>query len=346
MNFFRRFEMSFINERCAIIRRSYKDMFYMYLDMDGLYYNYYDVRGYIVHRDKLISDTNLDFTRYSFSLDKDNNVYCIYCDKSLQVLECKDNSYVFTQREYVTYNYKKFNLAFPYVKYTHGNPHIFYYVFNNNSTSTCALFHHYKHNDYWIENKIDFINHIVLDSFTVLWNESVPTIFYFNLVNGCEEVFASRFNLGTFTWSDPVQITNTGKNKLYLSGIRDSINFYHLCFCENEENGYAVKYVSGYLNENKFNLDTSSYLCEPSTCMYPSIVKVDNTLFVSWVNFNKLLTSNSKNSGQSWSQPVIDEYSAEDKFIRSSFYSNYEEDLKYNVSNVFSTLNDVGILGI
>ena len=32
--------------------------------------------------------------------------------------------------------------------------------------------------------------------------------------------------------------------------------------------------------------------------------------------------------------------------IRSAFYSNYEKDSKYNVSHVFSTLNDVGILGI
>ena len=34
--------MSFINERYAIIRRSDKNMFYMYLGNDGLYYNYYD----------------------------------------------------------------------------------------------------------------------------------------------------------------------------------------------------------------------------------------------------------------------------------------------------------------
>ena len=124
------------------------------------------------------------------------------------------------------------------------------------------------------------------------------------------------------------------------------MNLYHLCFCEYVKNGYVVKHISGYLNENKFNIDTSSYLGEPSTCMYPSIVKVDNTIFISWVNFNKLFTSSSKNSGQSWSQPVVDEYSTEDEFIRSSFYSNYEEDLKYNISHVFSTLNDVGILGI
>ena len=38
--------MSFINERFAIIRRSYKDMFYISPDSDGLYYNYYDDNGY------------------------------------------------------------------------------------------------------------------------------------------------------------------------------------------------------------------------------------------------------------------------------------------------------------
>ena len=338
--------MSFLNECCGIIRRSQKDMFYMYLGSDGLYYNYYDAKGYIVHKDKLISDMDLDFTRYSFALDKNNNIYCIYCDKCLQIIECKDNSYIFTQKEHITYNHKKFSLLFPYVKYVDYNPHIFYYVFNNNSTNTCALFHHYKYNNQWIENKIDFITHIVLDNFLVLWNETVPTIFYFNLINGCEEIFASRFNLGTFVWSDPVQITNTGKNKLYLSGIRDNINFYHLCFCEHEENGYIVKYISGYLNENKFNLDICSYLNQPSIYMYPSLIKVDNILLISWVNFNKLFTCSSKDFGKSWSEPKIDEYSTEDKFIRSSFHSNYEEDLKYNVSYVFSTLNDIGILGI
>ena len=46
--------MSFINERFAIIRRSYKDMFYISPDSDGLYYNYYDADGCIVHRGKSI----------------------------------------------------------------------------------------------------------------------------------------------------------------------------------------------------------------------------------------------------------------------------------------------------
>ena len=46
---------------------------------------------------KLINDMDLDFTKYSFSLDKDDNIYCIYCDNSLQILECKNNSFIFTK---------------------------------------------------------------------------------------------------------------------------------------------------------------------------------------------------------------------------------------------------------
>ena len=59
------------------IQNSDKNMFYMYLGNDGLYYNYYDADGCIVHKGKLISDMDLDFTKYSFSLDKDDNIYCI-----------------------------------------------------------------------------------------------------------------------------------------------------------------------------------------------------------------------------------------------------------------------------
>ena len=249
-------------------------------------------------------------------------------------------------KECITYNYKKFGLVFPHIQYINDNTHVFYYAFNNNSSNTCVLFHHYKENDYWVENKIDFVNHLVLNDYIILWNKSVPTIFYFNLVNGCEEIFASRFNLGTFTWSTPIQITNSGENKIYLSGIRDSINFYHISFCENIKNGYSVKYINGYLNDNKFELNNSSYLSKPSTCMYPSIIKNENKLLISWVDFNKLFTSSSENLGKSWDEPHLDNDSIEEKFSRCSFYSNYKGDLSYNVNEVFSTINDVGILGI
>ena len=98
--------MSFINERFAIIRRSYKDMFYISPDSDGLYYNYYDDNGCLLQKNKLINYNNIDFTKYSISIDKDDNIYCIYCDKSLEILKCSNQSFIFKKIEAITYNYK------------------------------------------------------------------------------------------------------------------------------------------------------------------------------------------------------------------------------------------------
>ena len=80
--------------------------------------------------------------------------------------------------------------------------------------------------------------------------------------------------------------------------------------------------------------------------MYPSLLKKDNTFFIYWVTFNKLFTSYCENNGQTWCEPSIGEYSIKDDFVRSAFLSNYKDDLGYNINHVFSTSNEVGILGI
>ena len=168
---------------------------------------------------------------------------------------------------------------------------------------------------------------------------------YFNLVNGCEEVFFSRFNSSTLSWSNPCQITNSNKNKLYLSVLKDSMNFYHLTFCECIDNGYAVKYMNGYLNENKLDIGTSIYVSGPSTCIYPSLVKQKSTIYLMWVNYNKLYTSISNDLGKTWSEHEIDETSIDEDFCRARFLSNYSGDLSYNLTSIFTVNDDITIIG-
>ncbi len=338
--------MSFINDRNTIIRRSNKDMFYFYLKDNCLCYNYYNNQICILYENKLINNVDSSFSKYHISLDEKDSIYCIYCDTNLHILRCKVNSYTFDEIECIDYDSNNFSLDFTYIKYIDDNAHIFYYAFNKNNTGICGLFHSYKNNNNWIENKIDLINYIVLDDFTVLWNESRPTIFYLNLVDGCEEVFCCRFDLEKLSWSKPLQITHSNINKLYLNIIMDNLNFYHICFCEQTQNGFQVKYINGYLDETKFENINSSYVSNSSTCMYPSLVKINDTLFVSWVDFNKLFTSNSKNNGLDWSEPIFDNYSVQDDFVRCIFYSNYKDDLEFNTSYVFSMFNEIGILGL
>lgn len=336
--------MSFINECFTIIRSSNKDVFNIKLDNTSIVFDYYKDNNFI-NSNTLNIKSKVNFSNCSFNLDSNDNVYGVYRDKALKLVEVNKHNNKISSKDILTYNHKKFNILFPYINIVDSNIHLLYYVYNNNSTNTCALFHHYNHNGVWIENKIDFINHICLDNFVVLWSQNCPIVFYLKLFDGYEEVFFSRFNNSTFTWSNPVQITNSKKSKLYLSVLKDSMNFYHITFCENENNGYYIRYMNGYLNENKFDINTYSSIADNSAYMYPSLLKNNNSLYLMWVNHNRLFSSISNDLGKTWSDNNIDEFSIKEDFTRAKFISNYKDDLIYNSTGVFTTYKDIGLLG-
>ena len=336
--------MSFINKGSTIIRRSNKELFKFTID-DSIKITHYDINNNLLSSNVISGLKGMNFTTCYFSLCNNDDIYGVYNDNGIKMLHIPRGYSTPSKKDLFNYDCNKFNIIFPYINVVNNDMHIIYFVYNNNSTNTCALFHNYNHNGIWIENKIDFISHIVLDNFSVLWVQNSPIVFYFNLVNGCEEVFFSRFNSSTLTWSSPCQITNSNKNKLYLSVLKDNMNFYHLTFCENIDNGYSVKYMNGYLSENKFDINTSNYVSGPSTCIYPSLVKHNSYLNLMWVNYNKLYTAYSDNLGKTWSEHEIDDNSIDEDFCKSKFISNYSDDLSYNTTSVFTINNDISIIG-
>lgn len=336
--------MSFLNKCSTIIRRSSKDLFFINLDKE-ISYNYYDHNNNYVFAKTLLDDPNINFSNCYFTLNNLDEIYGVYVKDSLKILTASSNSNTFIEKEVLSYDFNRFGIDFPYINIVGDNIHIFYYVYNLNSNNTCALFHHVKQDGVWTENKIDFINHIVLDNYKVIWIQNNPIVFYFNLVDGFEEVFLCKFNISTLTWSNPIQITNSKKNKVYLNILKDSMNFYHLTFCENINGSYSIRYLNGYLNDNSFQVNIDNYIEDPSTHMYPSLMKKDSKLYLMWVNFGRLYTSISEDLGKTWSSPNIDEFSLEEDFIRANFFSNYKEDSGYNVNAVFTTIDDIGIIG-
>ncbi len=335
--------MSFINKCSTIIRRADKEIFKFDTD-NNIKLEHYDKFNNLISSNSFNEFKDIDFTNCSFCLN-DDNIYGIYKNNGIKMIHIPKGSCNIFKKDILTYDSKQFDIMFPYINLKNNSIHILYYVYNNNSSNTCALFHHYYNNGVWTENKIDFISHIILDNFTVLWSQNTPIVFYLNLVNGCEEVFFSRFNASTLSWSNPCQITNSKKNKLYLSVLKDSMNFYHLTFCECIDNGYAVKYMNGYLSENNLDINNSIYVSGPSTCIYPSLVKQKSTIYLMWVNYNKLYTSISNDLGKTWSEHEIDETSLDEDFCRCNFISEYSDDLSYNTTSIFTINDDITILG-
>lgn len=336
--------MGFLNTSSTIIRRSDKGMFFIRLD-DGIVFDYFNNQNELISSQRISPKKDIDFTNINFTLDKHDNIYGIYDDSNLILIEIPNYSSEISKKEIISYDNKKFDISFPYINCLDDSIHILYYVYNMNNSDTCALFHHYKEKDTWIENKIDFIDNIILDNFSVISNRNSLVVFYFKLVNSHEQLFFSQFNSSNSTWSTPIQITNSDNSKIYLSVLKDSMNFYHISFCENIDSGYVVRYLNGYLSEGKFDIEVSSSITSPSTCMYPSLLQKGSIIYIMWVEFGKLKTSISYDFGKTWSKHKIDEFSIEEDFIRSSFISNYKDDIPYNVSSVFTTPSIVEILG-
>ncbi len=335
--------MGFINTQSTIIRKSSKNIFNIYNDR-CLKFDLFDGKNNFISSISLDKYKNIDFTNSYFSLDKDDSIYGIYKDNALKILELDSNNEIYTN-DVLLYDANKFDIMYPYIKMINGSIHILYYVFNKNNSNTCALVHHFYRDGVWKENKIDFIQHNILDKFTVAFKNNSLVVFYLNLVNGFEEVFFSKFDMDKLKWSTPNQITNSNKSKIYLSVLEDDTNFYHIAFCENLNNGLRVKYINGHLDRNTFNINTSNYITGPSVCMYPNILRHDNSIYIMWVNFNKLYTSVSTDLGKTWSDHSIDEYSMEEGFCISNFISNYLGDKSYNSTAVFSIYKNIDILG-
>lgn len=337
--------MSFLNKFSTILRKSNKEIIHIFED-SNLKFNFFDEKNEIIATSTLNSRNYMDSSSYYFTILPNDDIYGIYNDNALKIVEIKKDTNKILIKDIMNYNTFKFDILYPYINLIDDDIHIFYYLFNNISNSSCILFHHYNKNNIWRECKIDFINHTVINNFEVLDVENSPVIFYMSVVNGYEELFFSKFNKYALKWSKPCQITNSRKNKMYLSAIYEEGSF-HISFCESENNCYSVKYINGKIDsKNNFNLDIASFISTPSACMFPNIIKEDDDISVMWVDFNKIYKCSSSDFGKSFGTPSIDSYSLDDDFCVSRFFSNYKQDNLYKSSGVFSTFKDISILGI
>ncbi|WP_250673470.1 hypothetical protein LZ906_003300 [Paraclostridium ghonii] len=334
--------MGFFNECAYVVRKSNKDMLLIKSE-NGLSYKYFKNSDLLTHSEK-ITLIPIDFSNYYFDIDLNDSVYGIFADSKINILKLNSDSNKFLTIHTIDYDYENYTITFPYIKFINNKIHIFYYLTNKNC-ATSILFHHYNNGQQWFENKVDFINLPVLDSFTIHFNEKIPTIFYLKEANEFPQVFCSIFNLDSLSWNEPIQITNSLENKIYLSILKDKLNFYHISYCESNNFKYSVKYLNGYLKNNSFEEQINKFITDESLYLYPSLLKYNSSIFISYVYKNALYTTYSDDLGCNWSDFYEDEFSINDKFIRAYFKSNYSSDKDYIPTNIFISKDPFGILG-
>ena len=334
--------MSFLNNYSYTIRRSNKEIFYFYID-GGLYYKYIDNNN-LIKKINILEDYINDFSLFIFSIDEDDNIYGILSFDNIKIIRCDKNSCNFYIENTLKYDFQKFGVSYPYIKKANNTVHIFCYVYDKEENNSSVLLNIYKEGNSLKENKIDFIQHTILNEYKVLWICNTPIIFYFNIINDKEEIFCSLFDSENNTWSNPIQITNTKTNKLYLDVIFKD-DFFHITYCYEIDDNYSVAYIRGTLKNNIFKEEIYKNITNPSIYMYPSFVIEDGIIYLIWVHLNKLFTCFSEDNGTSWSEKFIDSNSRNYNFLRNKFLSNYKYDLSFNNCNLFIIENEISFLG-
>lgn len=319
--------MSFINKTNILIKKNNNDLYYFDLDKDIVFTKISNKTNTLIS--KKLFDGDYSFVDIWLDTNEKDNIYGVINDKKGKILNLtleKDNVDTHT---IIKYDYKNFIIKFPYTKHIENIKHTIYCSINKSIPLLANLIHIYEDDNIFIKNTIDFIDFNILSNFVVAYSNNKPIIFYFKLVDNFEELFVSIFDLNSYSWSNPIQITKSNKNKIYLSIFQDENNNYHIAFSENHDNKYYCKYININLEDNVLKINQESIISKDVMCLFPSIIKKNSTLYIQWVEYFDLYICQSDDFGMNWSKPIIDKNISNKPFIRYQYISD-------NITSIFA----------
>ncbi|WFD11399.1 hypothetical protein [Tepidibacter hydrothermalis] len=330
--------MGFINCINTVARKSNGNIMTFYQKDNNLYLIECEYKSGWNEPKEIIND--ICDNQFNIQIDKEDNMYGIVSRKNGEVLYFYTNEDDNIEyKKLFEYDSKKYILRYPNIKKLDQNLHIIYYLQDISDRKIWAMFSHYFDGENWIEGNVDFVvSYPVINPFIVSDSEGTLNICYFNIVNGVEEIFTSRFNYSAKSWTKPLQLTNTNNKKIYLNTLQDKMNICHITWSEFVNGNLVVKYTNGYLKEGFINECNVKSLSEQSNCSFPTLIKTGKALWCIWTQMNKLYNCYSFDYGKTWSEPDIDDQSIENDFIRYKFISNNSQDLNnFKLDTTFGT---------
>lgn len=314
----------------------------------GVNLKFFDCNNKLLKTKSLISG-DFSFVDSNFNIDENDNFYSVINNKknSLNYYFINNNSII--SYPILTYSNKKIAFKFPVIKRINNNIHLFFYLISDNNKYNCYLYHFYYKENIWIKNKISHINCGILTNYVALYDNDLLTVFYFNKISCCEELYISIFDFNNNIWSNPYKITNNHNSKIYLSVIYNN-GVYHIVYSENNDNCYVCKYISLSISSNKIIVHNNKILYENLACTFPHIIINNDMLYAQWIEYSNLSTSYSNDLGNNWSKPTIFDDSStimySPEIIRYDIQSNYLTNNNCFVKNIYGYSNSYIPLGI
>ncbi|MCT4565444.1 MAG: hypothetical protein N4A68_14170 [Maledivibacter sp.] len=329
--------MTFLNKNQTIIRKSNGDILNFYVK-EGCLFNreFFYKTGW----DKPISIIeDLKHSQLDIKIDNNDFIYGIASNIKGEILYLFSNNNSIHLDTLFKYDINKYSVKYPYIEKFNNTITIAYYLHEIKHKREWMIAFHYFDGIKWSHKHIYSIKAFpIINPFLVLIDDKYTNIFYFDLVNGKEEIFIRQFSNNLKAWEMPIQLTNSNNQKLYLNVLKDKSGIYHITWSEFLKQNLVVRYLKVSLKENNFFANDIISLSEPANCSFPTFVKTGDALWSVWTQMDKLYSCYSLDCGNTWSDPRIDTKSENSIFIRYRFLSNNHQDLRnFNLNNIFGT---------
>ncbi len=329
--------MGFLNNVHTIIRKSNGNLFDFYIEDQCLFSREFVWKKGWNEPDKLLEDTLKN--QFDIKIDNQDMLYGVINNNRGEVIYLDSKKGKINYKIFFEFDSTKYMLVYPRILKIDPKIHITYYLQNNENKTMWAMINHYFDGETWHQNKVDMISaNPVINPFYMTNSYELTSIFYINQVNGVEEITLRDFNVDSKNWMDKKEITSTKNPKLYLDVLKDNSDIYHIAWVEFIKENLVVRYKKFNIKDNNSNSHNVITLSQPSNCTFPTIIKTNKTLWVVWVQMNKLYSCFSLDEGKTWSNPKIDSKSLDVNFIRYRFCSNHPNDTdNFKLNNTFGT---------
>lgn len=330
--------MSYFNDRLLLISDSTNsiDLFRL-VDNQIIRYRFDNLTQNFIEN----TVTEDAFIEFNATIDEKDTIYLIHQDMSLDLILTLLNG---ENREVIKLTEKPIQEVY-YLNLTiyRGEPHIIYFILTSKPDKEYRIYHHYFNGESWITNIVDDIKvRELLNPMKVFRTDKELIIAYYDMIEE-EHIYIKTFNFYRREWKEKIKLTNNKENKLYVDFILKD-NQLHMTYCQYEEGNLVVIYERLIYEDGVVKKEISRRLSNPENPQNPTVLYYEGKLWVSWVEYDNVMSCYSHDMGNSWSPIYLWNESKGKDIVRYGYHRAFPDETILNYS--FGKINpDISFIG-
>jgi hypothetical protein len=224
--------------------------------------------------------------------------------------------------------------------------HIFYNTLLKEDEKVYRLYHHHYDENTWITNIVEDIKvKQVLNSFCLTLKDYSIFIFYYDCVEEEEEIFLKKYDTVQKKWLEKQKITYGFNSKLYMDILIEK-NILHIVYSQNFDGNLSIVYEKYDIVGVEAVLLKKEILSNAENCLYPTIIKYEDKLWVAWIEYDAVLSRFSIDGGENWSSIYLWRKSKSIDIVRYKYGDNSIKEnnkkLNYSFGSIYPEISFIG----